>query len=67
MLRDECDAPHNLLDVLSVGSRSGFLRSGSGRVEDIVAAINGIKSDAEVWLRRAARCDRGGSCSVTTW
>ena len=54
MLRDECDAPHNLLDVLSVGSRSGFLRSGSGRVEDIVAAINGIKSDAEVWLRRAA-------------
>ena len=43
--RDECDAPQNILDVLSVGSRSGFVRSGRGRVEVIVVTMNGITSD----------------------
>lgn len=56
-----------ILAVLSVGSRSGFIRSGRpARVETIVASINGITSDVDGRVVRAARCGRGGSCSVTT-
>lgn len=39
------NARNYVLAVLSVGSRSGFMRSGSGRVEDIVASMNDITSD----------------------
>lgn len=34
-----------VLAVLSVGSSSGFMRSGKGRVKDIVANMNDITSD----------------------
>ena len=37
-----------VLAVLSVGSSSGFMRSGKGRVEDIVANMNDITSDVVV-------------------
>jgi hypothetical protein len=39
-----------VLAVLSVGSSSGFMRSGMGRVEDIVADVNDITSDVGVVL-----------------
>lgn len=42
------DARNYVLAVLSVGSSSGFLRSGKGRVEDIVANMNDITSDVVV-------------------
>ena len=32
------------LAVLYVGSRSGFVRSGSGRVEDMIASMSDITS-----------------------
>lgn len=50
------DAMRNryVLAVLSVGSRSGFIRSGSGRVEDIFASINGVTRCVEVDEARSA-------------
>jgi hypothetical protein len=39
------DARNHVLAVLSVGSRSGFMRSGNGRVIDIVAGMNDITSE----------------------
>lgn len=42
-----------LLAVLSVGSRSGFMRSGNGRVADIIAGINDAGSDV-AWRARSA-------------
>jgi len=47
-----------ILAVLSVGSRSGFMRSGSGRVEDIVASIDVVAGGVCSVVRREARCDR---------
>lgn len=48
------NARNYVLAVLSVGSSSGFKRSGRGRVEDIVANLNGITSDVAV-VRGAQR------------
>lgn len=47
--------PRNyVLAVLSVGSRSGFMRSGSGRVEDIVVSMDDTTSDVVVLEARSA-------------